>query len=444
MKSKHRWFVLAVFYGFILLHQADKLLISPLTTPIMADFKINQAQMGAVSSFAIIVAAVLYPVWGYLYDRFARAKLLALASFIWGSTTWLNALARTYGVFLVTRASTGIDDSSYPGIYSLLSDYFGPNVRGKVYGALETAQPFGYMLGLILATSLGAVLGWRNVFFITGSVGLVLAVIIFFGVREARRGRSEPEMANLAEVPRTRFSWQVARELLRTPSMKLLFVQGFFGVFPWNVLTFWFFRYLEVERGFSSGEAMVTMMIAIIALAGGYFVGGLLGDIAFRRTLRGRVLTAMGGVLTGAILLLIVMNVPTTNRLPFMILMGFTGLMMSMAAPNVAATLHDIAEPEVRSTAQSLTSFVENTGAALAPWLAGLIADRWSLKVAILAICVITWIFCAIAFGVLARFIPADVRRLRATMRQRAAQAEKESLTGQLNVPSSTQLGKVN
>ena len=29
-------------------------------------------------------------------------------------------------VFLVTRSSTGIDDPSYPGLYSLVSDYFGP------------------------------------------------------------------------------------------------------------------------------------------------------------------------------------------------------------------------------------------------------------------------------------------------------------------------------
>jgi hypothetical protein len=27
----------------------------------------------------------------YLYDRYARAKLLSLASFIWGATTWLSS-----------------------------------------------------------------------------------------------------------------------------------------------------------------------------------------------------------------------------------------------------------------------------------------------------------------------------------------------------------------
>ncbi|MBM3135777.1 MAG: MFS transporter [Chloroflexi bacterium] len=133
-QSRYRWFVVGVFFLFIFLHQADKLLIGPLITPIMETFKINEAAMGLVSSFALAVAAVFYPLWGYLYDRFARAKLLALASFIWGCTTWLSAIAPTYPTFLATRASTGIDDSSYPGLYSLISDYFGPHMRGKVYG----------------------------------------------------------------------------------------------------------------------------------------------------------------------------------------------------------------------------------------------------------------------------------------------------------------------
>jgi Na+/H+ antiporter NhaC len=44
-------------------------------------------------------------VWGYLYDRYARAKLLALASLIWGSTTWLNALVPFLAGVIAMHAS---------------------------------------------------------------------------------------------------------------------------------------------------------------------------------------------------------------------------------------------------------------------------------------------------------------------------------------------------
>ena len=80
--DKYRWFVIIVFFLFMLLHQSDKLLIGPLTPSIIEEFKISKTLMGSVLTGALIVGTVLYPVWGYLYDRFSRAKLLALASLI--------------------------------------------------------------------------------------------------------------------------------------------------------------------------------------------------------------------------------------------------------------------------------------------------------------------------------------------------------------------------
>ncbi|MGC8827185.1 MAG: MFS transporter [Anaerolineae bacterium] len=425
--GRYRWFVVVVFFAFMLLHQTDKLLIGPLTTPIMETFGINEAQMGAVFTGALIVGAILYPVWGYLYDRFTRSKLLALASFIWGATTWLSAVAPNFRVFLMTRASTGIDDSSYPGLYSLVSDFFPPRVRGKIYGLLELAMPFGYMIGMALGLLLSGSIGWRGVFYMTGSLGILLSIIIFFGVREAPRGRSEPELADLEHIRAYRFDWKIARDLFRKPSLRLLFVQGFFGVFPWNVITYWFFRYLEKERGYSPQEVFTTMVFAVLVLASGYFVGGAAGDALFKRTPRGRLIVSGSAVLLGTILLVITLSIPTEQRLLFAIMLSINALFIPFAAPNVISTVFDITLPEVRSTAMSIQLFIESAGAALAPLMAGLIAVRASLHDAILLICVSAWVLCAIFFGVAAYLIPRDIATLREQLRQRA-EAERAAV----------------
>jgi len=409
-----------VFFFFMLLHQADKLLIGPLTTPIMEEFGIDEVQMGAVFTGALLVGAFLYPLWGYLYDRFARAKLLALASFIWGSTTWLGAIAPTYPTFLASRASTGIDDSSYPGLYSLISDYFGPSVRGKVYGLIQIAQPLGYMLGLLLATYLGVSMGWRGVFYLTGSLGILLSIVILLGVKEMPRGKSEPEMADFEHISTYRFDIRIAKDLFRKRSLLLLFAQGFVGVFPWNVITYWFFRYLETERNYSSQEVFATMAPAILVLASGYFVGGAIGDFFFKRTPRGRLLTAMGGVITGAILLYLTMNVPMQNQPLFLIALMLTAIFIPFSSPNVISTVYDITLPEVRSTALAVQYFIENGGAALAPLLGGIIAKYASLHVAILSICVTAWVLGAIFLAFTAYLVPKDIETLRSQMRERA------------------------
>lgn len=419
--SRSRWVAVAVFFLFMLLHQSDKLLIGPLTTPIMETFGIDEVQMGAIFTGALIVGAVFYPIWGYLYDRYARAKLLALASLIWGSTTWLSAIAPSYPVFVATRASTGVDDSSYPGIYSLICDYFNPKTRGKIYGLLQLTMPLGYLAGMVLAMVFRDTIGWRGVFYLTGSLGILLAVAIFFLVREAPRGQSEPEMQGLECTIQYRFNWRTALGLFRKPTLLLLFVQGFFGVFPWNVITYWFFRYLETERGYASDAVLMTMAPVVLILAGGYFVGGFLGDFLFKRTPRGRALVATTGVFMGAIMLFITLSVPVEQQLLFLVLLSITALFIPFAAPNVVSIVFDVTEPEVRSTATAVQYFVESAGAATAPLLAGLIATRANLHTAILSICISTWILCGIFYAVVAYLVPRDIARLRHTMQERAA-----------------------
>jgi MFS transporter, Spinster family, sphingosine-1-phosphate transporter len=423
-QSRYRWFVVFVFFGFMLLHQMDKLLIGPLTPKIIEEFNITYTQMGAVTTGALIVGTFLYPLWGYLYDRFSRAKLLALASFLWGATTWLSAVVRTYPGFLVTRASTGIDDSSYPGLYSLVADYFGPELRGKIFGLLQVSGPIGYLLGMVLALMVAPALawGWRGVFYLTGAMGILLAIVIYFGVKEMPRGQSEPEFAGAQEMQKFEFNWQSVRDILKRRTMWFVFMQGFAGVFPWNVITYWFFTYLGSERGYNEDAILFTMAPVILVLAAGYFVGGAAGDWLFKRTTRGRIIVSSVGVLMGALFLFLAIRTPIEETNTFLILMMLTALFMPFSAPNVISTVYDVVLPEVRATANSAQYFIENFGAAAAPLMAGIIADQTgSLATAILFICTIAWLACFVIYLGALFFIDKDHRHLRETMSRRAA-----------------------
>ncbi|MFN8384536.1 MAG: MFS transporter [Anaerolineales bacterium] len=420
-KASNRWVVVIIFFFFMLLHQTDKLMIGSLQVQISKDFNIGNTQWGLVNSGALIVATVLYPIWGYLYDRFSRTKLLALASFIWGSTTWLNAIMRTFGGFLVTRASTGIDDSSYPGLYTLIADYFGPNLRGKIYGILQLAQPLGYLMGMILALMVApAIGGWRSVFYITGSLGLVIAVLIYFFVKEMPRGQAEPEFENMAEMQTFKFSWAEAKEIFKKKTMWFVFLQGFAGVFPWNVITFFFFAYLEKERGYDANGILFTMAPVILILASGYFVGGALGDMAFKRTNKGRIIVSSIGVLMGALFMYLAITTPLEAKTQFLVFMCLTAIFMPLSSANVIATVYDVTVPEVRSTAQASEYFIENAGAAFAPIITGVIADAYDLKTAILLICTVAWVLCFFFYLGAIFTIDKDSRDLREQMAERA------------------------
>jgi MFS family permease len=341
----------------------------------------------------------------------------------------LNAIAPNFTSFLITRSSTGIDDSSYPGLFSLIADYFGPKVRGKIYGALQLTQPLGYLIGMILGLLLAGVIGWRGVFYLTGALGIVLSIVIFFGVKDLPRGQSEPEMEGVNQVTKFYFNWQTAWDLFKKPSLRLLFIQGFFGVFPWNAITYWFFDYLGTERKYDQGTVLIVMVIAVLILAAGYPIGGAIGDYMFKRTPRGRVIVAMIGVFSGAVLMAITLNIPNQQVVLFTIMLGLTALFIPISGPNVISTVYDITLPEVRSTAMSIQYFIESAGAALSPLLVGLIADSVGpdnpLKTAFLIICISTWLVCGIFYFFTSRYITTDVQLLRSQMRLRAEQEAK-------------------
>lgn len=428
MKSKYRWTVVIIFFVFMLVHQTDKLLINPIAPQIYDEYNLSDTQWGAVSTSALIVGAVFYPLWGYFYDRFARGKLIALASLIWGSTTWFSAIAPNFSGFLLSRASTGIDDSSYPGLYSLIADYFEPKTRGKIYGLLQLTQPLGYLIGLILATTVAVSIGWRNIFFITGGLGIFIAVIIFLFIKDVPRGNAEPEFESVENLGKFKFEWAKVKDVLKKKSLILMNLQGFFGLIPWNAIVAFIFIYLAEERGYAESEILFTMAPAILILAMGYPMGGALGDLFFKKNKKGRILVSFVGVIIGAIFLYITLKTPVGNTARFGIMMALTALFIPISSPNVTATVNDVALPEIRSTALSIQYFIESGGAALSPFLTGIISDSLRrmnnprpLETAILIICISAWVLCGLIYFITTRFIVGDIDSLRAEMRKRAA-----------------------
>ena len=162
------------------------------------------------------------------------------------------------------------------------------------------------------------------------------------------------------------------------------------------------------------------MAPAILVLAAGYFVGGAIGDYLFKKTNRGRMITALIGVITGAVLLYLTINVPVLDQSRFMIMLLATALFIPFSSANVISTVYDITLPEVRSTALAIQYFIENGGAALAPLLAGFIARDTTLGTAILVICTGAWVLAAVFLALTAWLVPEDIATLRGQLQQRA------------------------
>jgi MFS family permease len=414
VKRRGAALVIGVFFVFMLLHQTDRYLIGVLTTPIMETFDINEAQMGAVMTGSVIVGLALLPVWGYLFDRFARPKILALAAGLWGGTTWLAAVAPTYPSFVAARASTGIDDAAYPGVYSMVSDLYPPTRRGRILGFLQITGPIAFIAATGLGLSLSDSYGWRGVFLLTGALGLVMAAVFLLAVRDVPRGRSDPTVGAAADQLRLRFDRRVAARLLRRPTLLLLVLQQFVHLFPIQALVVWSIRYFQVERGFDDNQIYVLSGSLVVVGIGGFLVAGWLGDRLFQRIARGRLLLGTAGVGLAAVTMTGAFLTPTDDTVWFMALWALASFCYGFSNPTVTPSVQDVTEPEVRSTAHALMSFAEQGGSALAPLVVGLLAEKVGLGTGLTA--VVATGFCLSAFLLMTAslLIPYDIRRVRA------------------------------
>jgi predicted MFS family arabinose efflux permease len=273
---------------------------------------------------------------------------------------------------------------------------------------------------MVLALLLSGVLGWRGVFYVTGSMGFVLAIVIFFGVKEPQRGTSEPELQGIDQKGKYKFSFHTAFGLFKKRSLIFIYLNCFAGVFPWQVLTFWFFRYLQTERGYDSTEVLVTMVIAVLVLAAGYPIGGILGDYFVKKNQRARMLVSATGVIVALVFLIIAINIPNSEKILFGILLACACIFMPLASANVITTIYDMTLPEVRSTANAVQQFFEQVGSSTAPLIAGLIAVNSSLKDAILIICISAWAACFIFLLIATYYVPKDLQLLRTQLQERA------------------------
>lgn len=419
-KSGHQWVFVLIMFFFLLLHQIDVVLLVPMTDHIMATFNIIDFSEDPLLSLVLVVGMTSFFIWGYLFDSHSRKKLLSIAGFIWGVTSLLIGIAPTYATFIISNAASGIDNASHSGIYALVGDFFGPRNRGKVLGLLYITQPFAFLFGIISTFILGETIKLRLLFMITAAVGFLMALLIFFFIHEPKRGASEPALADINMTGVYLLDWDVAKGVLKKPSLILVYAFGLFGIIPWFVITSSLFPYLSEVRAVPEVDIYLSLIPSLIAISLGYPLGGLLGDLLFKTKKTGRIIVSMAGVVLPSLFLFFALQSADAQGQSFILLMMLMGLFLSFSWPNLVASVLDIILPEMRASAISIMLLFQVIGALIGPMIVSRLKDQMGLGGAILSVCIGAWVICLVIQIGLLNLIPKDLEKLRRQMAYRS------------------------
>lgn len=282
----YKWLVVGMLWLVCLLNYADRMAIRSVFTPIKTEMGLSDLQLGLIGSSFMWVYALASPLAGIIGDRVRRKTLIVGGLAVWSLVTVATGFATSYWQLLALCALEGLGEAFYfPASMSLVSDYHGRDTRSRAMAIHQSSVYMGTTFGGTLAGVFSDWLGWRSGFYFFGVLGVLLAGVLAFTLREPRRGLSESD-ADLGGHGELRIEQQAG--LLRDSRARvaLLFLMLFIVAYlalnlflAWTPPSVGQTSYLSQKLAGLSG----AIWLQVIAVVGLLCCAGVLADRLFQK-----------------------------------------------------------------------------------------------------------------------------------------------------------------
>jgi putative MFS transporter len=238
----------------------DTGIVSPILPKLVAEWKLNEVQVGLIASAGFIGMAIGSTVFGVIADMVGRLRTLAITLLLYAALTGFCALTTGFTSLFIVRIMVGLGlGGLIPVASSYLAEFMPAKKRGRFMSFFTAANQVGVSLSFFAGLAIVIPYGWRWGFVI-GALPALLAVFVWKGPPESvrhltQKGRIE-DAVNIVEklekraVGKITVSHETAIEsekLHRPPDTRI--------------------RYRDLFKG---GLAKTTIMIAILWFCWGY------------------------------------------------------------------------------------------------------------------------------------------------------------------------------
>jgi len=419
---------LGVLFGLYLVDQVDTQAFNVVVPEIKSAFHLTTASLALVFAANFFVLLLGSVAIGYLADRTSRTRLVVLLSGLACLGSVMTGLAPVLWFFVVARMlnGTGIVGNQ-PVHRSLLSDYYDAKDRGSVFGLHQAADACAILIAPALAGTLGAVFGWRSLFFLLAAPIAVFLVLALRLKEPVRGGTDDAVHAVEAEKERPLRFEQAVRTLSKSATLRrtwlgLVFVGG--GFIPLASFAPLFlhsvFGLTLFQRGVA-GSVSAVFSVAGLVVAGRWVQKTMPVSPARVQVAAGLTFVAVAVVVVGFAL--------SPTPVVAVAWMCVLGLVSGFFIPSSAAIQAHVTPARVRTQGFAFGGLFLAAGAFLAP-IAGGVADHHGLRTGLIAFTPLL----VIGGGLLAsaaRFVDSDREQALAALETAARlHAERTSSEG--------------
>ncbi len=327
--SKTRWVVLFLISLMYLICYMDRSNISVAQPEIAKQFGLSKSAMGLVlAAFTWAYALGQVPA-GWFGDRFGPKRVLTVIMTLWSATAVMTGAALGFGSLFGARFSLGLSEAGAFPVASRGMQLWFPRVeRGRIQGTTHFFSRFAVAVTPFIAGSILLAFGWRAIFYIFGSLGIVWAIafsVFYRNLPEDHKGVNRAELARIRGLNpdgtiRSPAVTQLAtpwRRILLSPNMWFISMGYFCFFFGTNFYLTWYPTYLREHLHLSIRSLGIWGSVPLFAGMAGDVVGGSISDMIFKTTgkakLARRVVAAPGFILASAFVIPAALT-PNTSR----------------------------------------------------------------------------------------------------------------------------------
>ncbi len=410
----YSWYVLGIL-GFVsVLDFYDRSLISILIEPIERGLHLNDAQIGLLTgiAFALAYGICCIPV-ARLADKYGRVRILAACVVVWSVMSVLTARAVSFTTMALARSGVALGEAgAFPSMQALVADYFPAERRGTALSLISVCGGIGLTLALAGGGVLNDWLGWRGAFLLSGAPGVLLAVLLWFTVREPARASLGMSGVDDAQNLTLRRSLSVLAG--RRSFIHLCIGLAFIGIGAYAQST-WTPAFLMRTYHFSTERVGAYYSAAV---GPGTLVSILLGGVLNDWLLRRQHYAAPVWILVAAFGLIVPPAIVTYLTRDFTLAMALTVVTTLLGGVWVApfyAVVQNLAGPQLRALAAAVVSVISSViGLSAGPYLAGVLSDllvpRYGDRSLAVSLCLlnVTYVIGVIHFLLAIRTVRAD------------------------------------
>ena len=370
----YKWELIILLWLAFFFNQADRQIFYVVLPSIRDDLGLTDANMGLIATIMILIYGLLVPISGMLGDRYNKKYIILISLIVWSSATLFTGLSFTLIQLVLLRSvATGGGEAFYsPSANALIGEYH-QKTRATAMSIHQTAIYVGIIGSGYLTGAVADNFGWRAAFYLFGGFGLLLAILIFFRMKDSILVKAQNTLKTKKNIHAS------LSVFFRKPTAILLAIafsgMNFVGV---GFIT-WMPTFLQEKFHFSLTRAGFdsTFYHHIFAFAG-VITGAWIADKLASKFHKIRGLVQMIGLFAGAPFIYLMSQSDTL--LIIYVALSIFGFCRGIYDSNIFASLYDVIEIQYRSAATGFMLTFAFIIGSISPFVLGILKPTLGLS----------------------------------------------------------------